>query len=289
MQVERVDRVHRTELAPEIPERVLCRDLGLHVRAHHADPGLSGSPDHVAKQLHGGVVGVVEVVHHQENGILGRELGERDGHGIEEAEPLARGVDGRHGRRSLDGILQPDHQAGQLGPLPRGHGGEAVGRERLEVAAQRFGKGLVRGNGIPVASAVQGHVAAAGHCPGKLGHQPRLADAGLTLDDDGPAPVGAHCVPPAPEPAELVVAASESKEVVAFRTEPLGSRRLGLARHDPARLLCPLCQDGKIQCRVVGEDGMLHPGDIVPGLDPQLGNQDGAQILVHAQRLGLTS
>ena len=32
---------------------------------------------------------------------------------------------------------------------------------------------------------------------------------------------------------------------------------------------------------------MFHPGHVVPGLDPQLGHQDGAQVLEDPQRLGL--
>ena len=50
---------------------------------------------------------------------------------------------------------------------------------------------------------------------------------------------------------------------------------------------CGFERGREVQHGILGQDGVLQPGHVVPRLDPQLVDQDGPQVPEHPQRLGL--
>ena len=150
-----------------------------------AELGVVGAPQHVAQQQQRRLVGRVQIVDHQQDGAAGRQLVQRRRHRLEEAEALAFGITALllDARRVL---TEAQDEPGELGELPVGHARNPVRREGLEVAPECLGEGLERRHRILVAAAPQHQCALRFDGVGQLGHQSRLPDARVAVDQQEP-------------------------------------------------------------------------------------------------------
>ncbi len=255
-------------------------DVGVPVEADDAQTRLPVRAKEVAQQEQRRLVGPVQVVEDHEDRAPGRHLVQGRRHGLEEAEAVAVGL--AAGQDPVDGVLgQPEYEARQLGQAPLGDEQNLVGGERTEVAPQRLGEGLERGDGVLVTASGEHQ----GACPvggaDELGHQARLSDSRLAADQEeaGFAPLR----PPTTRQRTTFGLPPDQRsldhrrrrrhrDLRAFLGDGLHPRRLGA---DP------------IEVGALSEDGPLQPHDIVPRLDPELVHQGGPELLEDAQGLGL--
>ena len=120
---------------------------------------------------------------------------------------------------------------------------------------------------------------------GELDDQAGLPDAGISVDDEEPASPLAHRCRPLAEQGRLGFATDEQWLVRRARHPGAVAGRRGCRR--AGRFRCAFRRDRKVERRLLSEDRMFHPGDVVSRLDAQFGDQHGAQILEDAQCLGL--
>ncbi len=192
------------EVAERGGERMGARELALAVGADDEQRGGPRRADEVREEQQRALVGPVEVVEREH----GRRAGAQRGvDGLEEAPARALRVVARDRR-----VVEP-RVAERLDE-------RLVGRDRLLEAAA----------GADLRAAGMGRRA-------ELGHEARLADAGLAADQDEAALAGARAVQGGREPGERGVAADERAAGAADDAREAGRRAGGAARLGGARLL----------------------------------------------------
>ena len=200
-----LDRLHRREpdqVGHQRAERVTTVEVVGAVGADHRHTFAVQHPQQEGEQVAGGGVGPVQVLQHQQDRGPGGQLGQQAEHGPEHllagqparvplgAEAVAavgqqpgehrtvldRGLDLRRGGADGVGEREVGHAVADLRALAAEHG-EALGRRQ----------------------------------PGHLGHQPGLADPGVTADQRGDGVAGGGVVEHRAEPGQFAVTAYQGR------------------------------------------------------------------------------
>ena len=227
-----VDLVER-RLAPQVGDQACHRparvDVHVAVGGDHQQRRSGAAAQDLAQEQHGGDVGPVQVLEHQQQPVPVGGVEQHPDHRLEElvAEPLllvaARGLGGRAGRAELGDQARQRLGAGlrQLDLL-----GQA--RTVRGVLPQRLDERLVRRHALLVAAPVQDDGAVVVHRGGESRHQARLADAGLAGAHHQPALVARGLVPARLQPPQRGGAAYE-RSLLGAR-EDAGHRHLAERR-----------------------------------------------------------
>ena len=201
-------------LAPQVGEQARHRParVGVHVAVggDHQQRRSGAAAQDLAQQQHGGDVGPVQVLEHQQQPVPVGGVEQQPDHRLEElvAEPLvlvaARGRGGRTGRAELGDQARQRLGAGLRQP-------DLLGQARTVrgVVPQRLDERLVRRHALLVAAPVQDDGAVAVHRGGESRHQARLADAGLAGAHHQAALVARGLVPARLQPPQRGGAAYE--------------------------------------------------------------------------------
>ncbi len=224
-----------------------------------------------------------------------RELAQGRGHRLEEPEAVVLRV----ARVLFEGrgvFTQTEDEAGELGELPVGHPRDPIGRLGVEVPAERLGEGLKRRHRLLVTTAPQDERALALHGTGEL------ARRGAVLPMPGSPSTRRSPPSPCDRPTPTSRATTRTP-ARAPRADPR-SGRWGCARGSPSpiRAVPPRSSPRRPGHRLPAPPGTgkesagswermacsIHDTSW-PGLDPELGDEGGAQVLEHAQGLGLAT
>ena len=164
------------EIAERLAELACVRDLVVaedtdQQHAHRRLPGHDVIEQHEAR-----FVGPLQVVEHQDDGLLLGDGGEQaDGRG-EQQEPFRVGVGGLRRRESRDPAGECRHDAGELRPVRRDVHAQPLLRRVGHIVPERFGEELV-GRGEVLLAVPEQHTRAVvegGACGG--GRDRRLPD-----------------------------------------------------------------------------------------------------------------
>ena len=124
-------------------------------------------------------------------------------------------------------------------------------------------------------AALQRAVALRRQRPAKLTHQPRFADAGLTVQQQGLAAAGHRALPALQQLRQLVVAADKGRQIAAL-VEAFGTQRGPLVQHAKHRaaVLEALEQQGRLE----GLEGKALAGDAPGGRTGQHAARHGGRL-----------
>ena len=182
-QLDPGDSLWRRRAASVSSERVGVGQLAVAVGPEHEQPhGLFGGGQ-VAQEEQAPLVGPLEVVEDQDDGLVLRHRGQQPHHGGEEQVPLGVGVGGLGRREVGDPAGQGRAPVGQLGSVGRDVGQQLVFGGMGDVVAERLGEELVGGGEVLFAVAEQHAGPVVESRPGRLGHQGGLAQTGLARDE----------------------------------------------------------------------------------------------------------
>ena len=163
------------------------------VREERHDRGVAEVPDQEPEQVAGGLVRPVEVLDDEQHGPAG-------GQPLQDAEqqleqPALGGIDAETGALNLADGTEIRDEPGQLGAALTDDGVELDRVDAADQTAQRLDDRCVRQRAVTEvdAATLEDLRAKRGGRCGELAGQPRLANAGLAGDKDGPAlPVADH-------------------------------------------------------------------------------------------------
>ena len=236
-------------LPPQVGERGLevVPDLGggRAERGDDAQPLQPGAADQVVEQLERGTPGPVEVVEHEQHGLLGRQGGERVDHGAEQPVPLGPGIVGTLPRRvGRDGGCggQPGHEPRQLLPAVTDQPLPAVGVEPGDEQVERHGERLVGDGRLLAALAVEDGGTSLVDPPAQLRDEPGLPGPGIAPDEHDPARAAGRPLPGLderlprrgpPDEGELGLQSEHRGQRQAGRRGPVGGPGQLDAVHDP--------------------------------------------------------
>ena len=207
------------------------------------EPSLAGIGHHGVEQVERRVVGVAEVVDHQQDRVVGRDGRQPRHHGVGQRAGVGPEVVARGRRRQA--VAQLGGEGDQAGTVGSELGGQHVVVDPVEPLAQRIGEGLVRpGQGVVTGAAPQDAGAVATGLHGHLGGQPAGAGPGGTLEQQHRRLAGAGRQPRLVGGVALEAPADEGQRAVVARHRRQARRpgAAGLApdgRHLDVRVVAP--------------------------------------------------
>ena len=136
-------------------ERVGLREIRAAVRADDEHPIGTVAGHDVAEQLHARLVGPVEVVQHEHERLVFRDLLQHGQHRAKEQVTLRVGIGALRGRELPQALAERGHHPSQLRPVALHVRGEGLLRRGLHVVVEGLHKRTVRNGQVLVAAAEQ--------------------------------------------------------------------------------------------------------------------------------------
>jgi hypothetical protein len=207
-----LDSVLAAQVCKQLGEWMPASDVRLPVGADEEQPNRGRGPHDVAHQLQRRLVRPVQVVEDEHDRRLRRGGLEQAGDRPEEQVALGLRITLARSRQLGHACLEPWHQPSQLAAVAADVRAQHRVGTVLHVVTQRLQPRLVGSAQVLLASSIEDRgVLITTGAEREVRCQARLADAGLTREEDDPSPPGARLAPQGFEPLALGCAADVAR------------------------------------------------------------------------------